>query len=90
MARTIHRLTALAVERAKEPALYPDGAGLYLKVSKAKTRSWVYRYGHNGKTRYAGLGPFPTVSLAAAREARRRDHDRRRAERVDVDLECEA
>ncbi|HEX9880963.1 MAG TPA: Arm DNA-binding domain-containing protein, partial [Hyphomicrobium sp.] len=69
MARTIHRLTALAVERAKEPALYPDGAGLYLKVSKAKTRSWVYRYGHNGKTRYAGLGPFPTVSLAAAREA---------------------
>ena len=33
MTRAIGRLTALKVEKAKEPGMYPDGAGLYLRVT---------------------------------------------------------
>ena len=33
MARAIGRLTALKVEKAKEPGMYADGGGLYLRVT---------------------------------------------------------
>jgi integrase len=75
MARRIGRLTALAVSRAKQPGMHADGGGLYLQVTGAQGRSWVYRYARDGKTRYMGLGSFTAVSLAEARtraaEARR-------------------
>jgi Arm DNA-binding domain len=48
-----------------------DGGGLYLQVragANGLTRSWVYRYTANGKQVWLGLGPFPVVTLAAARE----------------------
>jgi hypothetical protein len=45
---------------------------LYLQCSAGADgsicRSWVYRYGTNGKERYLGLGPLADVSLAEARE----------------------
>jgi hypothetical protein len=37
MARTIGRLTALAV-RGLKPGMHPDGGGLYLQISKAGAR----------------------------------------------------
>ena len=46
-----------------------DGKGLYLQISKAGGVSWIYRYKMDGKTRYMGLGAFPAVTLAEAREA---------------------
>lgn len=46
-----------------------DGKGLYLQISKAGGVSWIYRYKVDGKTRYMGLGAFPAVTLAEAREA---------------------
>ncbi|MBD8123845.1 integrase arm-type DNA-binding domain-containing protein [Pseudomonas lutea] len=46
-----------------------DGNGLYLQISKAGGVSWIYRYKVDGKTRYMGLGAFPAVSLANARDA---------------------
>ena len=41
MGRTVEKLTALAVNRAKEPGYYGDGGGLYLQVSKTGNKSWI-------------------------------------------------
>jgi integrase len=66
--RPTHRLTAASVKAITEPGYYLDGVGLYLQVAQGGTKSWVYRYGLHGRTRDMGLGPFPTVTLAEARE----------------------
>jgi integrase len=58
----------MAVSRAK-PGLYADGGNLYLQVSDAGTKSWLFRYAVNGRERYHGLGATHTVSLAEARDA---------------------
>lgn len=59
---------------AKPPRMIPDGRGLYLKVQPGGARSWVFRYSRkiNGKMKAfdMGLGSYPEVSLAEAREAR--------------------
>lgn len=68
MARTVEKLSALAVSRAKEPGYYGDGAGLYLQVSKSLTKSWIFRFTLNGKQREMGLGALHTITLAEARE----------------------
>ena len=44
------------VSAAKEPRFYGDGGGLYLQVSQYGTKSWVFRFKMNGKTRDMGLG----------------------------------
>jgi integrase len=71
LARTIEKLSALAVSRAKEPGYYGDGGGLYLQVSQSGTKSWVFRYTLNKKSREMGLGPLHTIPLAQAREKAR-------------------
>jgi integrase len=52
--------------------------GLYLRVTDAGTRAWIYRYMLDGKRRDMGLGPVELVSLAEARiaaaDARRQVH----------------
>ncbi|MCL2874814.1 MAG: integrase arm-type DNA-binding domain-containing protein [Betaproteobacteria bacterium] len=68
-----HRLTRLQAERFKPPAdkkqeRYADGGGLYLNVHTGGSRSWVFRYMRHGIARWMGLGPYPDVSLAEARE----------------------
>lgn len=69
MARPAYRLSATKITKgALEPGLIADGNGLYLRVSKALTRSWVFLYVRNGKRTELGLGAFPAVSLADARE----------------------
>lgn len=50
------------------PGYHPDGAGLYLQVSPTGSKSWVFRYTLNGRSREMGLGSFGTFSLAEARE----------------------
>ena len=67
MAREIGRLTALDVKRATKRGYVHDGGGLYLAVDRSGNRSWVFRYGPQGR-RHHGLGPLHTVSLAEARE----------------------
>lgn len=47
-----------------------DGDGLFLSVSPKGKKSWVVRYRQDGKQESAGLGSFPAVSLAKAREKR--------------------
>jgi len=44
-----------------------DGDGLYFFVTKKQSRSWIYRYELNKRTRHMGLGPYPEVSLKEAR-----------------------
>ena len=65
------KLTALAVKNLTNPGLYNDGAGLYLKVSKSGTKSWIFRWRDRttGKLRDMGLGPVGDYSLKEAREA---------------------
>jgi integrase len=66
MARTTGRLTALKVERAKQPGMLADGGGLYLQVTEGGA-SWVYRFMLNKKSREMGLGPLALYGLAEAR-----------------------
>ena len=70
MAQTVGRLTELNVRRAKKPRLYNDGGGLYLQIARNGSKSWIFRYGAQGR-RYHGLGPLHAVSLSEAREKAR-------------------
>lgn len=67
MARQVDRLTAIAVSATKKPGMYPDGRGLYLQVTSATAKSWIFRYSLHGRAREMGLGPHPTIGLADAR-----------------------
>src|SRR5437762_1981874 len=79
MAKRINQLSQLACERAR-PGLHADGNGLYLRVSSATSKSWLYIWkittepAVKGKSkgkfkRYEmGLGSFFKVPLADARE----------------------
>lgn len=43
-----------------------DGNGLYLQARGA-SRSWLFRYVRSGKEHWIGLGPYPAVTIGAAR-----------------------
>ncbi|MDD2701583.1 MAG: integrase arm-type DNA-binding domain-containing protein [Sideroxydans sp.] len=67
MARGIQRLSSLKVEREKKPGYYADGGGLYLQVTAAGSKSWLFRFTLSGRAREMGLGALHTVGLADAR-----------------------
>ena len=69
MPRATEKLTPLFVRRAP-PGNHHDGAGLYLQVDDKGNRSWLFRYGAQGK-HWHGLGPLHTVTLAEARDKAR-------------------
>ena len=62
-------LGPLAVSRLKEEGGHPVGgvSGLYMKIDGG-SRSWVLRVVVGSRRRHIGLGPYPAVSLAQARE----------------------
>jgi integrase len=68
MANSINRLSDRAVRAKDAKGLYADGGGLYLQVSAGKSKSWIFRFKRDGKTRDMGLGGWPSISLADARE----------------------
>lgn len=68
MARLIDRLTPLKIARLKEPGYYPDGLNLYLQVARGGSKSWIFRYTRDSRTREMGLGSLHTFGLAQARE----------------------
>ena len=67
MARTVGKLTALKVSRELKPGMYADGAGLYLQVTSAGAKSWIFRFSLHGKAREMGLGSLSAITLADAR-----------------------
>ena len=64
------KLTTIFVRNAKGPGKYHDGTGtgLFLFVKDSGSKFWVQRITVAGKRREIGLGAFPLVSLAEARE----------------------
>lgn len=77
MARKAKELSALQVGRLTSPGNHAVGgvSGLYLYVNDAGARSWVLRTMVGTKRRHMGLGGFPDVPLARAREKARTARD---------------
>lgn len=73
MARKAKELSALEVGRLTTPGYHFVGgvAGLILQVTETTARSWILRATVGGRRRDIGLGGFPDVTLAGAREAAR-------------------
>ncbi|MCK6376440.1 MAG: integrase arm-type DNA-binding domain-containing protein [Zoogloea sp.] len=63
-------LGPLDVRRLKGPGLHFVGgvAGLALQITDAGSRSWILRMTVGGRRRDMGLGAYPDVTLAMARE----------------------
>ena len=62
------RLTARMVRGFSKPGRYGDGGTLFLNVAPGGSKSWVQRLAINGKRHDIGLGGYPLVTLAEARE----------------------
>lgn len=73
MARKAKELSALEVSRIVDAGHHAVGgvAGLYLYVLNTGARSWVLRTMVGNKRRHMGLGSFPEVPLARAKEKAR-------------------
>lgn len=65
------KLTVIEIKNLVKPGRYTDGEGLHLHVRTPDRRAWVFRYMRQGKVRDMGLGPFPRITLAAARQKSR-------------------
>ena len=76
--RLAHRLSAAFV-RTAEPGFYCDGHGLNLRVDPSGARQWVQRLVIRGRPRMLGLGGYPLVPLAEARNAAFANRQRARA-----------
>ena len=76
--RLAHRLSAAFV-RTAEPGFYCDGHGLNLRVDPSGARQWVQRLVIRGRPRMLGLGGYPLVSLAEARNVAFANRQRARA-----------
>ena len=62
------KLTVAKIKALTLPGMYGDGGTLYLNVAPGGSKSWVQRVKYNGRRRDIGLGGFPVVSLAMARD----------------------
>lgn len=73
MAKLAAELTDIHVRNLKKPGLYAVGGvpGLYVQVLPSEAKTWVLRASIGGRRRDMGLGGYPEVKLAEAREAAR-------------------
>ena len=73
MPKKAKELSALEVGRLTKPGNHAVGgvSGLYLYVNEAQGRSWVLRIMIAGQRKHLGLGGYPSVTLAQAREKAR-------------------
>jgi len=74
MPRKARELSPLEVRRLDQPGRWSVGGvdGLALQVTRSGARSWVLRLAVSGQQREMGLGSFPSVTLAEARDKARR------------------
>lgn len=66
-------LTDIALRNAKpkdQPYKLFDGGGLFLYVTPSGSRLWRLAYRFAGKAKQLSFGPYPTISLADARQKR--------------------
>jgi integrase len=89
MGRQRWKLTDLEVRKADKPgARLSDGGNLYLRISKTGVKSWTFMYSAGGKAGVRsrqtelGLGSYPDVTLA---EARDKAEEKRRLRKAGVD-----
>ena len=77
MPRIARELGPLAVKSLTTAGLHPVGgvAGLMLQVSPTGTRSWLLRVKVGDRRREIGLGAYPGVGLALAREKAQQTRD---------------
>jgi len=74
MPRVARELSPIEVKRLTKPGMHAVGGvtGLVLQISpNGQSQTWIYRVTIGGKRRHIGLGSFPTVTLAMARELAR-------------------
>lgn len=72
-------LTDTEIRRSKpaeKPYKLSDGGGLHLLVTPSGSRLWRWKYRFQGTEKQMAFGPYPSLSLADARE--RRDAGRKR------------
>lgn len=75
------KMTAVSVKAAMTtPGTHQDGHGLFLKVTKTGSASWILRIQRDGKRRDIGIGSAKLITLAVARE---KAADLRRAVKVE-------
>lgn len=74
MPKKAKELGALDIKRLSEPGMHFVGVvpGLGLQITPSGNKSWVLRVMVGGKRRKMGLGGFPSVTLAEAREGARK------------------
>jgi integrase len=77
MPRLAKELGPLAVSRLTSAGMHFAGGvnGLALHITPTGARSWILRVMVGGKRREIGLGSYPTVTLAQAREKAREARD---------------
>ena len=77
MPKIAKELTAIEISRLSSPGKYAAGGipGLMFQINGG-SRSWIYRFMLNGRRRDMGLGPYPTVTLAQAKDRARSLKDR--------------
>jgi len=64
----IRQLTEAKIRMQADVGLHADAAGLHPPIRPGGARSWIYRFGLNGRTRDMGLGALANVSLVKAKE----------------------
>ena len=61
-------LTAATTKSLAKPGMHGDGRGLYLRIAKGGSKGWILRIRIDGRRRDIGLGGYPAVPLAKARQ----------------------
>ena len=69
------RMTKARAEALTEPGRYPEGTvtGLFLRIAPGGSKQWIQRVRINGVRVDKGLGPFPRVGIAEARNLAERN-----------------
>ena len=62
------KLTAAKAKSLTEPGMHRADPTLYLRIAPSGTKHWIQRLTIDGRRHDLGLGGFPLVSLAEARE----------------------
>lgn len=64
-----HKAAQAFVARAEKGKKLADGGGLYLFISPAGGATWRCKYRIQGKEKVYSIGPYSSISLAAARRS---------------------